>query len=223
MPPRHREHRAGTVALDAAAWPGAGRQPIGEDLQRRAGHAGRWLVGPAPRERRPGPECRLVEQLPVVAFPVVLAGVDLVHARIHGDPDRVGAGTELRARIFGHDHQAVDGDHRTLQAEGQALRHGTGTAQAGEGAGPRAEGHGIERRGGDAGALQQAHRTRDQARRGLRSAWLHAAPLLRAVAHTDGHHLGGRVDRKQPRPHEGRQCSRAIIVRPAGLPRSRTP
>ena len=81
--------------------------------------------------------------------------VDFVHARVQQRRDhrrhRLTIGHTLRPRCLGQRQQSVDRQHRkaalatrALRAVGQPLRHGAGGAQAGEGARPLAEGHGVD-------------------------------------------------------------------------------
>ena len=60
-------------------------------------------------------------------------------------------GAAPAARVLGDDQQAVDRQHRLAGAEGQALGHRAGGAQAGEGARAAAEGDRVEIGEADAG------------------------------------------------------------------------
>ena len=107
------------------------------------------------------------------------------------------SGAAPRARVLGDGEQAVDRQHRLAGAEGQALRHRAGGAQAGEGAGAAAEGDRVEIGERDAGIGEQAEDRRQQRRRGLRAAAASCDQRRVAAAQGDRHALGRGVEGEQ--------------------------
>lgn len=69
---------------------------------------------------------------------IVMRGVQLVHAVVQQGEHatRAGLAQVLKAGLLGHSQQHVHRQQLAAGAKGQALRHGTGGAQAGKGARP---------------------------------------------------------------------------------------
>ena len=190
-----------------------GLKALGEAAQRIAGDGLRRLLAPTCRQLLGIREQRLDDRPPGTVGVLVLRGIDLPHARIDRRPDPKRGRT--RPRLLGDREQAVDGQHRLAGTEGESLRHRAGRAQAGERAGPAAEGDGVEVREAQAGVAQKAEEGRQQRRRGLGAAFAFVRPDRPEPAlHGDGHPLRRGVERDQ-RGHD-RQGEKAVDARGIG-------
>jgi hypothetical protein len=140
------------------------------------------------------------------------APIDLVHARVERAQHPVG--TVHAARALGQGLQAGHRHHRQIGAEGGALDHGGGDAQAGECAGTAAEGQGVEVAQAQTGIGEQSvHHRQDEfavpPRRDLEA-------LLDRVAQQQRGRTGvlGGVDREQ-RHHQGTSTVEPVVRRSA--------